>query len=216
MPQGDPQGPQRPRTAWFAFCSPRPADVREGTSCRLHAHFRPTFWSRESLQGPRPVSLLRHIGGSSNHHSRVGSAHLAFRHPLFTARQVEPDPAELAGRYGAEVTVLFPSTANRSLTIGTRPVQGAALRRDQCARCRRCRSQFPGRVFVGPSDRQSVGSSHGTRPRRHRPARQPPRSRHAIDDDLAGRRPDHPELCGRPPMSSNEKACRAPDHAPPG
>ena len=31
--------PSGPRTAWFAFCSPRPADVREGTSCRLHAHF---------------------------------------------------------------------------------------------------------------------------------------------------------------------------------
>jgi hypothetical protein len=31
--------PSGTRTAWFAFCSPRPADLREGTSRRLHAHF---------------------------------------------------------------------------------------------------------------------------------------------------------------------------------
>src|SRR5580700_10163444 len=31
--------PPRSRAAWFASCSPRPADVGERTSCRLHAYF---------------------------------------------------------------------------------------------------------------------------------------------------------------------------------
>ena len=51
--------PSGPRTAWFAFCSPRPADVREGTSCRLHAHFPkcrhrpdPAAWSGDLCEEP--------------------------------------------------------------------------------------------------------------------------------------------------------------------
>jgi len=34
---GGPRCLREGRPAWFAFCSPRSADVREGTSCRLHA-----------------------------------------------------------------------------------------------------------------------------------------------------------------------------------
>ena len=48
-------GPTGPRMAWFVFCSPRPADVREGTSCRLDAHFPKCRTRRRgAVPPPRP------------------------------------------------------------------------------------------------------------------------------------------------------------------
>jgi hypothetical protein len=52
--------PSGTRTAWFAFCSQRPADVREGTSRRMHAHFPkcrhrpdPAAWSGDLCEEER-------------------------------------------------------------------------------------------------------------------------------------------------------------------
>src|SRR5580693_10436803 len=57
--KGITRDPSGPRTAWFAFCSPRSADVREGTSCRLHAHFPkcrhrpdPAAWNGDLCEEP--------------------------------------------------------------------------------------------------------------------------------------------------------------------
>jgi len=51
--------PQRTANGLVCLCSPRPTDVREGTSCRLHAHFPkcryrpdPAAWSGDLCEEP--------------------------------------------------------------------------------------------------------------------------------------------------------------------
>ena len=80
LPDAVGQDPSGPRTVWFAFCSPRPADVREGTSCRLHAHF-PKCWHRRD-PAVRPFHLT----------------------PLFRARNTNasPRPVRKTGLSGAQ------------------------------------------------------------------------------------------------------------------